>query len=257
MIINRLGNKKAVAGNIIPLFPKHTRYFEPFFGAGGMFFQKPRARYNFLNDLDGEVINAFDVVMRRKDELKEYLELVPYSQHFWDRCKAFDYADELERAVMFIVLSNWGYLGKPDNIVFSDANKKQVTINKILECYKELVHSDNQFTNLDFRKFFKSISIRESYDTPNCFIYADPPYLGTSNNYNTPEWTEQDSNDLFDVMTATGYKFAMSEFDHPFILAQAEARKLNVITIGERQNLKNRRTEILITNYKPENTLFI
>lgn len=31
---------------------------------------------------------------------------------------------------------------------------------------------------------------------------------------------------------------------------QAEKRGLNVIVIGERQNLKNRRTEILVTNYK-------
>ena len=42
----------------------------------------------------------------------------------------------------------------------------------------------------------------------------------------------------------------MSEFDNEFILQQAKERGLNVIIIGERQNLKNRRTEILITNYK-------
>jgi len=47
----------------------------------------------------------------------------------------------------------------------------------------------------------------------------------------------------------------MAEFNNPFILNQAKERNLNVITIGERQNLKNRRTEILITNYKPKNTL--
>jgi DNA adenine methylase len=48
----------------------------------------------------------------------------------------------------------------------------------------------------------------------------------------------------------------MSEFDHPFILEQAKQRNLNVITIGERQNLKNRRTEILITNYQKNKNLF-
>ena len=41
-----------------------------------------------------------------------------------------------------------------------------------------------------------------------------------------------------------------------FILEQAKQRNLNVITIGERQNLKNRRTEILVTNYKNHATLF-
>ena len=46
----------------------------------------------------------------------------------------------------------------------------------------------------------------------------------------------------------------MSEFDNPFIINQAKERGLNIINIGERRNLKNRRTEILITNYKTENS---
>lgn len=48
----------------------------------------------------------------------------------------------------------------------------------------------------------------------------------------------------------------MSEFNHPFILEQAKERNLNVITIGERQNLKNRRIEILVTNYQNNLILF-
>ena len=35
-----------------------------------------------------------------------------------------------------------------------------------------------------------------------------------------------------------------------YIIEQAEKRGLNIHIIGERQNLKNRRTEILITNYQ-------
>jgi DNA adenine methylase len=50
--------------------------------------------------------------------------------------------------------------------------------------------------------------------------------------------------------------FAMSEFDNDFILNQAKERGLNVITIGERNNIKNRRTEILITNYELTLKLF-
>lgn len=41
----------------------------------------------------------------------------------------------------------------------------------------------------------------------------------------------------------------MSEFDHPFILRQAQERELHVEVIGERKNLNNRRTEILVMNY--------
>ena len=48
----------------------------------------------------------------------------------------------------------------------------------------------------------------------------------------------------------------MSEFDNEFILNQAKERRLNIIYIGERTNLKNKRTEILVTNYQKAPTLF-
>ena len=54
----------------------------------------------------------------------------------------------------------------------------------------------------------------------------------------------------------TGSKFAMSEFDNDFVLGQAKERGLNVINIGERRNLGNRRREILITNYNQSLSLF-
>ena len=86
-------------------------------------------------------------------------------------------------------------------------------------------------------------------------IYCDPPYLDQTHTYQNG-FTEQDAADLFDCLIETGCKFAYSEFDHPFILEQAEKRGLNVIVIGERQNLKNRRIEILVTNYKKPLSLF-
>ena len=46
------------------------------------------------------------------------------------------------------------------------------------------------------------------------------------------------------------------EFDNEFILNQSKERGLNVIYIGERKNIKNIRTEILITNYEKQRSLF-
>jgi len=68
MILTRLGNKRAIAGKIQAYFPPHEIYIEPFFGAGGMFFYKPLAKYNFLNDLDSDVFNLFLVIIRQRSE---------------------------------------------------------------------------------------------------------------------------------------------------------------------------------------------
>ena len=48
MILRRLGNKQAIAFEIQKYFPEHKIYVEPFFGAGGMFFNKPKAKYNIV-----------------------------------------------------------------------------------------------------------------------------------------------------------------------------------------------------------------
>ena len=114
-----------------------------------------------------------------------------------------------------------------------------------------------QFANMDFRKFITGVSFQNDgrNDEAKTLIYADPPYLGTDDNY-SHSFTEQDSIDLFDTLQNSKCMFAMSEFDNEFILNQAKERKLNVIYIGERTNLRNKRTEILITNYQKAPTLF-
>ncbi len=86
-------------------------------------------------------------------------------------------------------------------------------------------------------------------------IYCKPPYLGTTDNYSN-SFTENDSIRLFDCLQNAGCKFAISEFDNEFILNQAKERCLNIVYIGERKNIGNRRTEILITNYEKQKSLF-
>ena len=250
MILRRLGNKQAIAHKIIPYFPPHKIYVEPFFGSGGMFFNKPKAKYNIVNDLDSDVFNLFMVVMDRKDELEKAFYQMPIHSDLLNYWKKHEETDPIKKALRFLFLSNFTFMGKPNNIKFGTENAKNNVYNYLDETFNLL--NDVQFTNCDFRKLFSKIQIREVEDT---FIYSDSPYLNTDDNYSN-SFTEQDSIDLFNTLQNTGCKWAMSEFDNPFILQQAKERGLNVIIIGERQNLKNRRTEILITNYANQKTLF-
>lgn len=253
MILRRLGNKSKIAMDIQKYFPPHKIYIEPFFGAGGMFFNKPKVSYNFLNDIDGDVINCFDVLVRQKDELKYYLEMMPYDQRFWDRAKEGKPVNNVEKAVYFLFLSNCGYMGKPDTLHFVTRKSKSFLLNQLEATYRYIVECGCSFTNSDFRRMLKQLVFVDNIHTS--LIYADPPYLNGTNNY-SHSFTEADSLDLFNCLHETGCKYAMSEFDHPFILEQAKQRGLNVVYIGERQNLKNRRTEILVMNYNQVPTLF-
>ena len=253
MILRRLGNKGKIADKIQSYFPEHKIYIEPFFGAGGMFFNKRKSKYNIMNDLDCEVVNLFQVIQNNKTDFETAIEKMPIHSGLLDYWKTNYETEPIKKAIRFILISNMTWMGIGDKIHLSLKNHKK-PIFEALDKTEKLI-SDVQFGNYDFKVFLQSISFRNEEEKQSTLIYCDPPYLGTNDNYSN-SFTEQDSIDLFDCLQATGCKFAMSEFDNEFILNQAKERGLNVIIIGERKNLKNRRTEILITNYEKQKGLF-
>jgi len=234
---------------LLPHFPEHRTFIDAFFGSGSVFFYKPKAKYNILNDLDSDVFNLFQVVMNQKDELAEAVRLMPIHSDlmkYWNKNKE---TEPIKKALRFLLLSNFGYMGKPETLRLNAAgeNTKQLILDRINPTFEYL--SDCLLSNQDCIAFINSLSFKDKRDFEKVFIYCDPPYLGTTDNYQA-SFTEQQSGELFECLMKRGCKFAMSEFDHPFILEQAKYHNLNVITLGERQNMKNRRVEILVTNYE-------
>lgn len=250
MILNRLGNKSKIAKDIQKHFPSHSLYIEPFFGAGGMFFNKPKAKQNIMNDLDSDVYNLFNVLVNRKDDLFELFKLTPYHQDLLNYWKKNKETDPIKKAMRFLFLSNYTYMGKMGTLIFGQYNPVNVLEKKLKET-TNYIH-DVQFANMDFRKFFKSIRFINLKDV---FIYCDPPYINTGSNY-SDNFTLQDTIDLFDCLENIGCKYAVSEFNNPIIVKHVKDRNLNVTPICERQTLQNRNTEILVTNYINELTLF-
>jgi DNA adenine methylase len=257
MILNRLGKKAKLAPKILRYFPPHKAYAEPFFGAGGMYFNKsPRAKYNFLNDIDDDVYNLFRQVVDNREELFEWVNRVPITE-----TQFFEWGDgkkeELPvlQAVRFLVLSNFGLYGKPSTLRHGMVDPRSMILKNIDPTFELL--RGCQFLNTDFRTFFNRLDFRgESGEVNDFFCYCDPPYLETDDNY-SHSFTEQDSADLFQALEEAGLRWAMSEFDHPFILDQAKERNLFVHYLGERTNLLNKRIEILVTNYMvPQLKLF-
>jgi len=247
MILKRLGNKKKIASEIQKQFPPHKIYIEPFFGAGGMFFNKPKVDYNIVNDIDSDVFNLFNVVSNNKEDLETEFINMPIHTDLLEHWKQNKETEPIKKALRFLMISNMTWMGIGDKIHLSLKNHKKPVLESLNEINKLLF--DVQFANYHFKVFLNSLSWRCKEEKEKVFIYCDPPYLSTNDNY-SDSFKESDSNDLFDCLVESKCKFAMSEFDHPFIIEQAEKRGLNIIIIGERKNLKNRRTEILVTNYE-------
>ena len=250
MILRRLGNKSKIAKKIQFYFPPHKLYVEAFFGAGGMFFNKPRAKYNIVNDYDSDVWNLYNVILNEKEEFIQEFIRMPIHESLLDYWRKNKENEPIKKALRFILLSNFTYLGKGDLLLFGTENPKKQLLKNLDFTWNAL--QNVQFSNRDFRDFFKQLRLRNSNET---FIYCDPPYINTNDNYSS-SFSKKDTEELIHVLKKTCCRFAISEFNSNEIIELANKNDLNIIYLCERQNLKNRRTEILLTNYKNTKTLF-
>ena len=254
MLLNRRGNKRKVSKEIQKYFPPHLVYIEPFFGAGGMFFNKPRARYNLVNDLDSEVYNLFNLLMQNKQELIDYLEILPLHADLKTHWKKNTEQEPVKKAARFLFLSNFLTPVTSDFARDGFKNSKSVTLEGIYKTEEFLKKTNIRFWNEDFKDFINRLDTRfEVADKQaySYFIYCDPPYVNTSDNYSN-SFKEQDFIDLLDCLEkkcGRMVNYAVSEFASDFVIEEVKRRELNIIEIGERYALKKRSTEILITNY--------
>ena len=225
-ILKYPGAKWRTASWILSHIPPHESYLEPYFGSGGVFFNKPPARVETLNDLDGNVVNFFRMCRERPDELADALRLTPWARE--ERDAAYVPAgDELERARRFAVMcwqtfgafprksNGWRHTtgkhcdGGPDNPKLW-AHLPEC----IVEASKRLLEA--QIENRP------ALEVIARHNGPEVLIYADPPYMR-------------------DTRTASGdaYHHEMTDADHEMLLRALMAHKGVVILSGYDSGLYN------------------
>lgn len=252
MILTRLGNKRRMSQYLIDNFPPHKMRIELFFGAGGSFFYLPKPKYCIVNDLDDDVTNLFLVIQSETERLRDMIIKVPITEGLIRYWKKKQEVDPILKAVRFLFLSNFTYMGKGDTLRLGLDNAKKSILENIDNVLVQL--QNVKIMNRDFRDVLPNISFSKGLnDKEQCFVYLDPVYLDTEHYYKVPKWSKSDSLDCLDIMINCGIKSAMSEFNNPFIVDEAKLRGLNVIELKSRANIKNRMTEILITNYSGSN----
>jgi site-specific DNA-adenine methylase len=69
---NRQGNKYPIIDKLLQYIPPHQIYVEPFLGSGALFFNKMKAEYNILNDLDKYTIDGFKLLKLGSSNPNDY-----------------------------------------------------------------------------------------------------------------------------------------------------------------------------------------
>ncbi len=101
------GGKGHLARHIVPLLPPHECYVEPCAGAAAVFWWKPRAPLETLNDLAGDVVQFYRVLRDPAafERFRLLAELTPYAREEFEDCRraCHDAEDAVARAWAWFV----------------------------------------------------------------------------------------------------------------------------------------------------------
>lgn len=215
-IIPWMGGKRRLAKTILPLFPEHTCYVEPFAGGAALFFMRPEpAKIEVLNDLNGELVNLYRVVQNHLEEFVRQFKWALSSRTVfeWEKMKRPETLTDIQRAARFYYLQKLAFGAKADNPTFGTATTAQPRLN-LLRLEEELSEAHLRLS----RVFIENLSWEECvkrYDRAHTLFYLDPPYWETAGYGESFPFCEYEK--IAELMRAMQGKAILSINDHPNI----------------------------------------
>lgn len=187
-VIRYFGGKGTMYNSIYEYFPDNSTYdtyIEPFGGAFSVGLQLPLDKIKpneIYNDLEKNVYCLYKIINNKEsfDKFRELCDLSIYSEdlrkEYKENLKKDDITD-LERAFMFFYVnrtSHNGVGGFSTNLVVRRNMSKSVSdylsvIERLPELHQRL--SKVIILNQD------GVNLVKKYNTENCFLYCDPPYV--------------------------------------------------------------------------------
>ncbi|PCJ25221.1 MAG: restriction endonuclease subunit M [SAR86 cluster bacterium] len=174
-----IGGKRKLASEIIPLFPEHTCYVEPFCGAAALFFMKDRSKSEVLNDINLDLINLYRIVTHHAQELYAQFRWCLSSRDQFQRLLKTnpESLTDIQRAARFLYLQKLAFGGKVDGQSWGTATTARPKLNILtLERDLEDCHQRLEGVHLENKDWAKLIA---QYDRPHTLFYCDPPYWQT------------------------------------------------------------------------------
>ncbi|MEW6562699.1 MAG: DNA adenine methylase [Pseudomonadota bacterium] len=178
-IIPWIGGKRRLAKTIIPLFPEHTCYVEPFCGAAALYFLKQPVKVEVLNDVNGELVNLYRVVKHHLEEFTRQFKWALTSRQIykWMQATPEETLTDIQRAARFYYLQKLGFGGKVSGQTFGTATTAAPRLN-LLRLEEDLSQAHLRLSGTFIEHLDWTMCITK-YDREHTLFYCDPPYWGT------------------------------------------------------------------------------
>lgn len=210
-IVPWIGGKRRLAKHILPLFPTHTCYVEPFSGAAALYFLKTPSKTEVINDINGELVNLYRVVKHHLEEFVRQFKwaLVSRQIYKWLQDTPEETLTDIQRAARFYYLQKQAFGGKVAEHTFGISTTSAPRFNLLrIEEELSMAHLRLSRTLIEHLDWHKCI---ERYDRPHTLFYCDPPYWGTE---------------------GYGVEFGLENYDHMAELAHSIKGKM-IISVND------------------------
>ncbi len=178
-IVPWIGGKRRLAKHILPLFPAHTCYVEPFCGAAALYFLKAPSKTEVINDINGELVNLYRVVKHHLEEFVRQFKWALVSRQIfkWLQDTPEETLTDIQRAARFYYLQKQAFGGKVADHTFGTSTTSAPRFNLLrIEEELSMAHLRLSRTVIEHMDWATCI---ERYDRPHTLFYCDPPYWGT------------------------------------------------------------------------------
>jgi DNA adenine methylase len=178
-IVPWIGGKRRLAKHILPLFPAHICYVEPFCGAAALYFLKAPSKTEVINDINGELVNLYRVVKHHLEEFVRQFKwaLVSRQIYKWLQDTPEETLTDIQRAARFYYLQKQAFGGKVADHTFGTSTTSAPRFNLLrIEEELSMAHLRLSRTLIEHLDWSQCI---ERYDRPHTLFYCDPPYWGT------------------------------------------------------------------------------
>lgn len=178
-VIPWIGGKRRLAKKILPLFPPHQCYVEPFCGGAALYFMKATSKAEVLNDLNGELINLYRVIKNHPEELIRQFKwaLVSRQVFKWLQNIPEETLTDIQRAARFYYLQRLCFGGKVEARTFGTSTTTPPKLN-FMRLEEELSTAHLRLC----RTYIENLPWHECvqrYDREHSLFYCDPPYWKT------------------------------------------------------------------------------
>lgn len=223
-LIRWAGGKGKQLNQLLPLIPRSRIYVEPFGGGASVLLNRERMEVEVYNDLDGALVNLFEVV-RDDAAFRDFcgvLYYTPYSRETFNRALDWDTMEgNVVRAAAFYTVINQSISGKrlasrgdwargrADNL----AERWFARQEKLAD-----IHARIRSVQIEARD---ALDILQEWDTPDTTFYCDPPYIletRTKRKYYAVEPGDEYHERLVDVLLNVKGNVVLSGYDHPIYL---------------------------------------